>query len=120
MILLSDLKVIDTNLALNLMGGYEQIYQKVIDSFLVNQSRLVEGIEKHLATKNLREARRLVHSCKGISKNIGSEQLYIVAKELELALISEKQSLIDGALDDFKLLFEQVIEDLKKIKFDLN
>lgn len=119
MILLSDLKVVDTNLALNLMGGCEQVYQKVIASFLVNQSQLIEEIEKHLSS-NLKEARRLVHSCKGISKNVGSEQLYEVARDFELALLSENQLLIEESFNDFKGIFTQVLVDLKQIKFDLN
>ena len=117
MILLDNLKAVDVNLALNLMGGYEQVYRKVVDSFLTTQENLIQNVEYNLG-RDYDEARRLVHSCKGISKNIGSEKLYEVCAYLEKAIIDRNEALIEFYFTDFKIIFTQVINDLTKIKFD--
>ncbi len=119
MLILEDLKVVDTSLALDLMGGYEQIYQKVIESFLENQTNLIEEVEENLIN-NMDEARRLVHSCKGISKNIGSLPLYQISSLLEQAIMTRDSLLIDAYFKDFKTIFLQVLSDLKKIQFPDN
>lgn len=116
MISANELKVIDINLALNLLEGYEQIYQMIVLSFLENESNLIERIESNLPHK-FEEARRLVHSCKGISKNLGSLPLYEIALELELALIEHNLDLVELYLPKFKSIFYEVLTDLAKIQF---
>jgi HPt (histidine-containing phosphotransfer) domain-containing protein len=116
MIITGDLKVVDVNLALELISGYEQIYQKLILAFQENQSNLIEDIKKHL-DNDLNEARRLVHSCKGISKNIGSLPLYEVTSALESAIINRDSELINIYFVKFQVIFEQVLVDLNNIQF---
>ena len=116
MIISNDLKMVDVDMALSLMNGLEQIYRKIVKTFLHEQKNLIEDIEISLSC-NYDEARRLVHSCKGISKNIGSNQLYEVSAELEKAIMECDQELIAYYFSNFKEVFKQVVTDLKNIKF---
>ncbi len=115
MITVDSLNVVDVDLALNLMNGYEQIYFRVIQTFLENHGCLVENLEKCLE-KDLDEARRLVHSCKGISKNIGSLPLYEVSEAFEQAIVNRNSNLINFYYIKFKAIFNQVLQDLRKIQ----
>lgn len=119
MIVLDDLKVVDVNLALDLIGGNEQIYHKVIAVFLENQRHLIEEIENKIE-KNIDDVRILVHSCKGISKNIGSIELYEVSSLFEKAIIERNPDLINHYLKQFTLIFSQVLQDLEKIQLQNN
>jgi len=115
LIVVDDLKVVDVDVALNLIDGNEQIYLKVIDVFLDNQSHIVEEIEM-LLENNINEARIPVHSCKGISKNIGSIQLFEVSESLEEAIISQNHESISNYFDQFKIIFSQLLNELNQIK----
>ncbi|NLG81580.1 MAG: Hpt domain-containing protein [Bacilli bacterium] len=116
MIVARDLKVIDVEMALSLINGYESIYQKIIGSFMENQKNLIQTI-KNLLPNNLDEARRLVHSCKGISKNLGSLPLYDVSAKLEQAILNGNLELIDKYFQMFQQVFQDVLHDLTKIQF---
>ncbi len=104
--------------ALELMDGYEQIYQKVVESFLDNQSHLIEEVRENYISNNYDEARRLVHSCKGIAPNLGAKSLHEIAKDLELAILNKDFKTIDKLFPQFKQIFNQVINELKTITFD--
>lgn len=112
---LDQLEVVDVSLALDMMGGNELIYQKVIDSFISNQCNLVEDINENLETDKS-EARRLVHSCKGIAINIGSPKLYDVATALEEAILDDMEALIEFYCNKFEDIFNKVIVELKMIR----
>lgn len=116
MIVARDLKVIDVEMALSLINGYESIYQKIIGTFMENQKDLVETIKK-LLPHNLEEARRLVHSCKGISKNLGSLPLHEVSLKLEQAILDKDYKLIEVYFQEFEQVFRDVLRDLTKIQF---
>lgn len=117
MIILNNLEEVDVKLALNMMGGYEVVYQKVVQSFLLNHQSVINGIKNNL-NYNKKEARRIVHSYKGISKNIGSEKLYEVSKEFEQVIIDNNEPLINDYFKIFEVIFNKVVNDLQKIKFD--
>jgi HPt (histidine-containing phosphotransfer) domain-containing protein len=111
----SHLKFINVEEALELMGGYKQIYLKVIQQFIENNATIIEDLEYHLK-EDLKEARRLVHSCKGIARNIGSHDLYEVSKEFELAILNNEEKLTQEYLKQFKETIQGVMADLKQIK----
>jgi len=117
MYILDQLEVVDVSLALDMMGGNEFIYQKVIESFISNQASLIEDINVNLETDK-GEARRLVHSCRGIAKNIGSLKLYEVASSLEEAIINDMEALIEFYCNEFEDIFNKVIVELKTIQFN--
>lgn len=108
---------VNVELALELLGGYEQVYKKLIESFLTNQEHLVDDIKKNLLTNRI-EARRLVHSCKGISKNIGAMSLYDITKDFEVAIIEEEEALIEKYMQEFEQVYTKVISELKSIEFN--
>lgn len=119
MIVSDHLNVVDVNFALDLIDGNEQIYHKVIAVFLENQSHLIEEIENKLET-NLDDVRILVHTCKGISKNLGSIKLYEIASLFEKAIIERNHDLINHYFKQFAGIFSQVLQDLNKIQSENN
>lgn len=115
--IVGELKEVDVDLALRTMGGFEHIYEKVIETFLYEQRTLVDDLSRSLK-EDYQEARRLVHSCKGISQNLGSKRLFEVSSDFEEAILNRDMGLINDYFISFKDLFNIVVDDLQKIEFD--
>lgn len=100
--------------ALKLIGGYEEIYRKLVHAFIENQRNLISTLDRKWSCDRA-EVRRMVHSIKGIAKNLGANPLYQAAIQLESALV-------EGASDDellslyetFKTVFLNTYEELKR------
>jgi HPt (histidine-containing phosphotransfer) domain-containing protein len=111
---MSKLKMINVDEALELIGGYEQIYKKLIKTFIENQKELIPQVKEALNENNLDEARRLVHSCKGISKNLGASHLYEIASQFEVAILNNVPYLNDY-LQKFEMIFKQSYQELETL-----
>lgn len=108
-------KYVDIDEALKLIGGYEEIYRKLVRAFLENQKELIAYIDERLSN-DLKEVRRAVHSVKGISQNLGAMRLYDVAHQLEKAIVDEVgMDVITIYYDEFKAVFLGTFEELKAI-----
>jgi len=117
MILLGQLKEVDVNSALNSMGGYVHIYQKIVHIFLSEYDEKLQKINESISNNRFDDARILVHQYKGISQNIGSNKLLNITTEFELLLIEKDQTLVMEYFILFKEILLQVANDLQNIKF---
>lgn len=117
MIRSNNLEYINVGDALKLLGGYEQIYKKLVDTFIDNQKDLIYEVEEKLASNDRKEARRLVHSCKGISKNLGANRLYEESADFELAILNEEETneSLQSYFIRFKEVFEMTYQELQEI-----
>ncbi|ERJ13023.1 Hpt domain-containing protein [Haloplasma contractile] len=107
---------VNVDSALELLGGYKKIYNKIAEQFLENQRNLVSEIKFNLKNDyDLEEARRLVHSCKGISKNLGANQLYEISTKFEVAIIDQDKKMIKQHMKEFKKEFKVVLSELRKV-----
>lgn len=106
---------INVHEALKLIGGYEDIYRKLVHAFIENQRDLIIRIEDRLEIDRP-EVRRLVHSIKGISQNLGAKQLYEISAKFEEAIINEaSDAILEGHFETFKDIFWKTYEELKLI-----
>mgnify|MGYP000963244294 CR=1 FL=1 len=108
------LKLVDVDMALAFFTGCEQIYFKLVDIFVENQKNLIPLLENKLSD-DLSEAHRLVHSCKGNAKNLGSDLFFEVSRKLELAILNRDKEDIKVCFSQFKEIFLLVYEELRKI-----
>jgi HPt (histidine-containing phosphotransfer) domain-containing protein len=65
------------------LAGNQALYYKLLDKFSVNHKDAVKEIRHHLDQGDLAKAQSLVHTIKGSAGNIGAEQVYRTANELE-------------------------------------
>jgi len=75
---------IDLKLALLNLGGSAKLYRTLITGFFEKYSHIDNEIYELLIQRKLDDARRMAHSIKGLSGNLGVEELRRVALDLEL------------------------------------
>lgn len=70
-------KYIDVDLALSYLGGNYQLYMKLLNNFYNDYKEL------SIKDYNDEELKRLFHTIKALSSNIGAKELSVLAKDLE-------------------------------------
>ncbi|XMB85698.1 Hpt domain-containing protein [Mycoplasmatota bacterium WC44] len=104
-------KVVDVEYALSTMNNLEFILIKLYKEFLVNNKNLMKDIENLIET-DLNEAKRHVHSIKGISTNLGSKKMYEVARDFEEVMKEESVETIKKEFISFKTCFEKMYTEI--------
>ncbi len=105
---------VDIQAGIATMANMESIYNKVVDSFIKNYSNFNSLIKNLLNEENAnyKEARRHVHSIKGISLNLGSKKLYDISAKYENIILEQDVKLINDTLDVFLNIFNHVYSEL--------
>jgi two-component system sensor histidine kinase/response regulator len=81
---------IDTTTALRRTGGNRKRYESLLARFADSQSGAPSDIRAALATEDVTAARRIAHSLKGASANLGVNSLAEIAAKVETAIESKQ------------------------------
>ncbi|QVK20588.1 Hpt domain-containing protein [Mycoplasmatota bacterium] len=112
-------KMVDVQLALSTMNNLEFILKKVYEEFLLNNKNLLLDLESAISDDN-KEARRLVHSIKGISINLGSKKMYQTSKDFEEILLAEKEEEIKNMFPIFRECFQNMYQEIDGYLKEMN
>lgn len=96
-------------LAIENLGGMEDLYEKHLKKFKINYSNLPDQLEKLLEEDNRKEMLRLVHSVKGLAGTLGLPYLQKISGTLEDALLANQQD-IRSLLDAFAKKLTEVCQ----------
>jgi CheY-like chemotaxis protein/HPt (histidine-containing phosphotransfer) domain-containing protein len=116
-ILPTELPGISIASGLGRVAGNKQLYTKLLCKFKEGQENVVEQIKAALQLSDLETAARLAHTVKGVSGNLGGDNLYKAAAELEKAIkegknpdvvMSEFDSQIKIVMDGIRVLEERL------------
>jgi len=77
---------LDVAAAMNRMAGNRQLYRQLLAAFQKENTGVVEAIRQALAAGDAEIARRLTHTLKGVSGNIGAMAVHAAARHLEAAI----------------------------------
>ena len=102
---------IDTKTALKRTGGNRRRYESLLERFADSQVQAVGEIRRALGANDTSTARRLAHSLKGASGNLGAEGLSEVAAKAEAAL-GQNQG-VDAALEALSGSLEAVVSAIR-------
>ncbi len=105
-------EVIDTAAGIARIGGSQASYKKLLKKFHQNNLNTIDEIQSALDNNDIDPAIRLAHSLKGVSANIGANDLFKLAGELETAL---KQQNGELSSELYKELLENVKQSLKQV-----
>lgn len=114
----SNIPGIDQDAALARIRGNTGLYKKMLWHFKQNFERAVEEIGTCIAEGKTREAEKLTHAIKGTSGNIGANDLYRAAKDLDEVLKQENRDSVDGFLDVFSQNLTLVLHSLEGLNLD--
>ncbi len=98
------------------IGGNTGLLRDVLRSFLEQHADAGQRLVQNLAQGNLQEARRLIHTQKGIAGNISAHSLYAAAIDLERHLAENSTSALKPSIDAFVKCHQQVIDTLEKLE----
>lgn len=105
-----ELKRIDTREALEQLGGSKKLYKTLLIGFSNRYSKVDKDIMSLADEKNFDEARRLSHSMKGLSGNLGASKLRECALELEHVFKDREE--YDNKLDGFSKELKEVLKEV--------
>ena len=96
---------IDVDEALNRFAGNRGFLVKILREFSKGYGNYVQQISTAIHEASLDEAKRLVHTLKGVSGNISAKDLQASARELE-------QAVKEGRSEEFEILLNKLQSDL--------
>ncbi|MFC1581117.1 response regulator, partial [Thermodesulfobacteriota bacterium] len=102
---------------LSKVSGNETLYRKLLTKFRESNSDVVHEIKTSMAAGDVETAARLAHTVKGVAGNLGMEDLFPVAGELEKAIKLGDTGSFDHLIANFESLLNMVlrgIEDLEQ------
>ena len=113
-ILPAELPGISIASGLGRVAGNRQLYTKLLCKFKDGQENAVDQIKAALQVGDVETAARLAHTVKGVSGNLGGDNLYQAASELEKAIKEGKN--LDLVMAEFDSQLKVVIDGIRIVE----
>ncbi len=104
---------LDTETALKRVDGNNELYLKILETFIVKHAKDHEEIIENIEKGDNEAARGVVHSLKGVAQIVGSENLYEISEEVDFLLKSHNYSALQETLKVFKKMLAAVINSIQ-------
>ncbi len=98
---------------LELVGGNTALYRKILEQFYQSYSDASRQIQGAIDNGDSKRAQQLAHTIKGTSGNIGAEDLFFAATNLEQAIKEGQTSNLGKLLTDFHTALEIVLHSIQ-------
>ena len=98
------------------VGGNKKLYRKLLGKFLDSNKEVINEIKTTLAAGDTETAARLAHTVKGVSGNLGAEDLFPAAADLEKAIKQGETDSLDSLLDSFESHLNVVMGGIEVLK----
>ncbi len=108
-----DTKLFDRDAFLEKLDDDLELYQELLDDYLISARSYLEDIETGIKEENCEKILIAAHSIKGSSGSIEAHQIQAAAYELEKAAKQENWSLINENREAMKMEFEILSEIIK-------
>lgn len=105
---------IDCNDVIEKVGGNKKKYKSILEKFTANHSKDYKKLYDYVKSDRMDLAKRLLHTIKGVSGNIGAYELMEQCSSIEKVIIKkDKQRLLDN-MKKFEVILKQVIDAANK------
>ena len=98
------------------LGGNKPLYRKLLSKFRESQEDAVERIRAALQAGDLETAARFAHNVKGVSGNLGAEDLYRASGALEKAIKEGERDVVDERIAEFDAHLKRVMGGIKELQ----
>ena len=116
MILPDALPGISIEKGLKTVMGNEKLYRKLLSKFLENNGNVVAEIKETLKADDKETAARLAHTVKGVAGNLGAQELFPVAADLEKAIKQGETGSLDALIDNFETHLAVVMGGIQELE----
>ncbi|THB72129.1 MAG: response regulator [Gammaproteobacteria bacterium] len=110
-----NLQIVNLEEALRMLANNKKLLVSIANDFIDSYEESPYMIDKHINNDELTDAKRLVHSIKGIASTFACDAFYNAAIEFELALKNRQKKLIENTFDNYKEIFEVFLNDVRWI-----
>jgi len=113
---LSGLPGVSVKSGLTKVGGNRKLYRKLLSKFRRNYTSVADDIRYALGKDDPESATRLAHTIKGLAGNLGAQDLYLAAMDLETALRQDPTQNIAGRLNVFSKSVGLVLDSIAALQ----
>jgi len=115
-ILPASLPGISVQKGLKTVMGNEKLYRKLLGKFLESNKGVVAEIKEALKKEDMETAARLAHTVKGVAGNLGADELFPVAADLEKAIKQGETDALDALIDTFEVHLNIVLDGIQDLE----
>ncbi|MBW1788907.1 MAG: response regulator, partial [Deltaproteobacteria bacterium] len=105
----AELPGISIKSGLSKVAGNEKLYRKLLSKFREGNRNVVSEIKSSIDAGDMETAARLAHTVKGVAGNLGVEDLFPAAGELEKAIKQGETGSFDTLIENFEVLLNVVL-----------
>ncbi|MES9844764.1 MAG: response regulator, partial [Candidatus Sedimenticola sp. 6PFRAG5] len=98
------------------VGGNLKLYMQLLKKFQKNQSNVPEEVMKALEMGDLDTARRIAHTLKGVSGNLGARRLFESARDLEECIKKDSEDCVQRQMGEVREALGQVLEAIDQLE----
>ena len=98
------------------MAGNEKLYRKLLSKFRESNRNVVSEIKSSIDAGDMETAARLAHTVKGVAGNLGIDDLFPAAGELEKAIKQGEAGSIDTLIENFEVLLNVVLDGIEDLE----
>jgi PAS domain S-box-containing protein len=109
---MSNLPGIDVKTGLAHAGGKQRFYKSLLSKFKRDFSDFSSRIQNAINEGETESALVLTHTIKGVSGNIGAQDLERIASDLESAIRNEKEEIVDSLVNKFETTLSIVLTSI--------
>jgi CheY-like chemotaxis protein len=109
---LLEIEGVDVRDGLERMAGNKRLYRDLLTQFVAKQETTVHGISEALASGDRGQAERLAHSLKGVAGNLGVQQVFHSAGNLEKA-IRDSQTGLEDLIRDLASVMDRQVQTIR-------
>jgi two-component system sensor histidine kinase/response regulator len=93
------LEGLDTVTGLKRVAGNRRLYRKLLRQYVDEQSQAAQVVRESLRAGDRKTAERVAHTAKGVSGNIGADDVAVAAGALEQAIVAGRET--DALIEHF-------------------
>jgi CheY-like chemotaxis protein len=108
----AELPGISIGSGLSKLAGNEELYRKLLSKFRESNRDVVNEIKGLIDAGDMETAARLAHTVKGVAGNLGAEDLFPAAGELEKALKQGEAGSLERLIGHFEDLLNVVLHSI--------
>ena len=102
--------------ALKRLGGNKRLFRKLLADFRRDFQNTTKEIEDAWKRADMEVTRRLAHTIKGVSGNVGANDLHIASRDVEAAIKQGDECELQRRLAIFDEALKQVLESVKGLE----
>ena len=112
---LSDMPGISVTTGLARMRNNHTLYLELLTKFLRDYTQATAQIKSALEAEEVEPAQRLAHSIKGVSGNLGAQDVQRAAADLETAIRDNETDRLNDILNDFQNQLAVAMDSMQKL-----